>query len=68
MEKKPLFRAKLEDFIIYVWAVGKWRPIRHYSPQRVPSANIQKEVLHSVWLNCGKSFDLGAAELHFIND
>ena len=62
-----IFKAKIDESIIYVYAVGKWRPIRHYAPKyKIPSAKIQKEVLHSVWLNTGKRFDLDKVKLKFI--
>ena len=65
-KRRPMFRAKIEGSIIRVWAVGKWRPIRHYSPKgRIPSETIQKEVLHSIWLNTGKRFDLEKAYLEW---
>lgn len=61
------FKAQIWDSIIHVWAVGKWRPIRHYAPKCIPSEKIQKEVLHTVWLNCGKNFDLENSKLRFID-
>lgn len=63
---KPVFRAKVEDNILYVWAVGKWRPMREYRVKnKIPSKRIQEEVLESVWINCGRSFTLEEASLDF---
>ena len=64
-----IFKAKIEDSIIYVWAVCKWRPMRHYTPKnKIPSKKIQDEVLHGVWLNTGKRFDLSKVKLSFIDE
>ena len=64
-----IFLAKIEESIIYVQAVGKWRPIRTYNPKnKIPSARIQALVLKSVWYNTGKRFDLSKSSLRFIND
>ena len=64
--EKLVFSAKVEDNIIWVLVVGKFRPIREYRVKgKLPSDKIQKEVLRSVWINCGKSFDLESASLKF---
>ena len=48
------FRAKIEDNIIWVYAVGKWRPILEYKPKReIPSNRIQMKVIRAVTANCG---------------
>ena len=48
------FRAKIEDHTIWVWAVGKWRPILYYTPnKKIPSNRIQMRVIRSVTANCG---------------
>jgi len=35
---------------IYFW---KWRPIRYYQGNNIPSMQIQQEVIHSISLNTG---------------
>ena len=63
-----IFKAKIRESIIYVYAVGKLRPIRNYAPKnKITSAKIQAEVLKSVWYNTGKRFDLGLVKLDFID-
>lgn len=66
MRENVGFRAYIdrESHLIYVFAVGKWRPIRSYIPKKSePSMKIQKDILRSVWWNMGKSFDLDTAYL-----
>ena len=48
-----MYPARIIDKRIEVFAIGKWRPIRYYQGNGIPSNSIQKEVRHSVALNTG---------------
>lgn len=53
-DEMVVLQAKVEDKIIKVYCRGKWRNIRYYPYQRVPSKKIQDEMRNTVWVNTGK--------------
>lgn len=48
-------KAKVENRIIYVFCVGKWRPIRHYNStaQTCENKRIMADVERTVRMNAG---------------
>lgn len=59
-------QAKIENSIIYVFCVGKWRPLRQYTiKNKIPSKRIQSEIIMSIWLNTGKTVPIETIQLKF---
>jgi hypothetical protein len=51
-------KAKVEDHVVKVFVVGKWRTIRYYSPnKKIPSEKIVAECIHTVRVNTGGTFE-----------
>lgn len=61
-------QAKIENKIVYVFVVGRWRPLRHYAiKNKIPSKRVQSEVIYSIWLNTGKTVPIESIQLEFRN-
>jgi hypothetical protein len=55
----PIFlNARIKEKVIEIFIVGKWRPVRHYPYNKIPSAKILNEVREKLVTNTGgeKSF------------
>ena len=50
-------KAKIEDKAIKFYWLGKWRPVRHYPYNKVPSVNVIKQSLQTFRLNAGLDKD-----------
>ena len=57
------FLAKIEAKMIKIHAGGAWRNMHQWPYNRIPSEKIQRELLHRIWLNTGKSFNEANARL-----